>query len=181
VSAVTPIWRQYEKQIADSIRRHASPDARVSFNDRGKLTLPGRFSGVPRQIDIMVEGTFAGLADIRRMIVDCKCFSRRVDIPHVEAFAGMLEDVNVEMGLLVTTEGFSAAASERAKHVRGMTIDVVALDELAKWRPRKPAIAYTAGTNTATLSYWDDGHLITEVVSPQLAQELVAVKGEAES
>jgi hypothetical protein len=171
---MAPLWKQYEMQIASSLRQHASPDARVIFDDRGKLKLPGRFSGVLRQIDVLVEGSFAGLPGERRMLVDCKCFSRKIDIPHVEAFAGMLDDVNVEMGLLVTTEGFTDAAKERARHVRGMIIDVVELDELAKWRPRRPAVAHTSGTDTATLSYFDDDKLLTEVVSLDLARRLIA-------
>jgi restriction endonuclease Mrr len=107
------------------------------------------------------------------MIVDCKCFSRNVDVQAVEAFAGFLDDVNVELGLLVTTAGFSEAARRRAEHVRGLRLDVVELDELAKWLPRRPTVAHTSGTNTATLTYTDGDGTYTEVVSVAFAQRLL--------
>jgi hypothetical protein len=168
-----PQWKAYEAQIAASLRRLASPDANVTFDDRGTLVLPGRFSGIDRQVDVLVEGRFAGLPEIRRMIVDCKCFSRNVDVQAVEAFAGFLDDVNVELGLLVTTAGFSEAARRRAEHVRGLRLDVVELDELAKWLPRRPTVAHTSGTNTATLTYTDGDGTYTEVVSVAFAQRLL--------
>ena len=107
------------------------------------------------------------------MVVDCKCFNRNVDVRHIEAFAGFLEDVNVDLGLLVTTAGFSQAARSRAEHVRGMRLDVVELDDLALWLPRRPTVAHTSGTNTATLTYTDLDGTYTEVVSVEFAQRLL--------
>jgi hypothetical protein len=57
--AMGPLWKQYEAQIAENLRGRAAPRARITFDDRGQLKLPGRFSGVERQIDILVEGDFA--------------------------------------------------------------------------------------------------------------------------
>jgi hypothetical protein len=169
---VTPLWKQYEAQIAGSLRKQAAPEATIKFDEHGALKLPGRYSLIDRQIDVLVEGTFAGLDD-RRMVVDCKCFSRNIDVPHVETFAGLMDDVNVELGLLITTSGYSAAARRRAHHVRGLRLDVVKLDDLAKWRPRRPTIAHTSGTDTATLTYTDNGETLTEVVPREFANRLL--------
>jgi hypothetical protein len=49
-----PEWRKYEKQIYDRLVQSASGDERaeVVFDKR----LPGRRSGVERQVDVYVRG-----------------------------------------------------------------------------------------------------------------------------
>jgi len=170
-----PLWKAYEQQIAESLREAAGADAEVTFDDRGRQRLPGRFSKIDRQIDVIVKGRFAGLSSPHTMIVDCKLINHRLDVTHVEAFAGLLDDVGVSVGLLVSSDGFSPAAQRRAEAVRGLELDVVQLDDLAKWRPRKPAIATTSGTSQATLTYLDTrGEVHTESVNPHLAQQLIS-------
>jgi hypothetical protein len=53
------------------------------------------------------------------MAVDCKCFSRNVDVKNVETVMGLVEDVGADLALIVTTEGFSEGAKRRAKAARG--------------------------------------------------------------
>lgn len=170
---VEPAWKTYERQIADRIRSRAAPDAAVTFDMDGQQTLRGRFSRIDRQIDVIVCGRFAGLDGTLRMIVDCKCWGRKVDVPAVEAFGGLVDDVGAPLGLLVTTLGYSDAAKRRAEGFRTVQLDVVPFDELAAWRPRRPTVAITAGTNTATLSYWEAGQLHTELVDPDLARRVL--------
>jgi len=168
-----PEWKLYERQIYAKLKAGVAADAEVTFDERGTQRLPGRFSEVDRQIDVIVRGTFAGLPGIHTLIVDCKLFGRRLDVTHVEAFAGLLDDVNVTMGLLVTGEGFSEAAMRRAAATRGMQLDVVNLDELEKWLPRRPTVGMTAGASSATLTYSDvDGVIRTNVVDPELARRI---------
>jgi hypothetical protein len=82
------------------------------------------------------------------------------------------------LGLLVTAEGFSEAAKRRAAAIRGMGLDVVELDELQKWLPRRPVVGRTAGASTATLSCRDDeGVIRTSVVDTDLAGRLVTERG----
>jgi len=50
-----------------------------------------------RQIDILVEGEIAGF-DIS-IIIDCKYFSRKVDVKHVESF------IKINPTLLITRAG----------------------------------------------------------------------------
>ncbi len=173
-----PGWKLYEKQIYAKLKTGVAADAEVTFDERGSQRLPGRFSGVDRQIDVIVRGTFAGFPDIQTMIVDCKLVRRRLDVTHVEAFAGLLDDVNVTLGLLVTAEGFSEAAKRRAAAIRGMELDVVELDELQKWLPRRPVVGRTAGASTATLSHRDDeGVIRRSVVDTNLAGRIVTERG----
>jgi hypothetical protein len=123
-------WRAYEEQIHERLLRLAGLDAEVTFDAR----LPGKLSGVERQVDIFISGTFANVGTAT-MAVDCKCFSRKVDVKNVEMAIGLVEDVGSDLGLIVTTEGFSAGAKRRAKAVRGITLDVVPYDDLADWEP----------------------------------------------
>ncbi len=166
-----PVWKAYERQIYEALKAHVAEDAEVTFDEGGRQKLPGRYSEIDRQIDVIVQGTFAGLPGVHTMIVDCKSFSENVDVKDVEAFIGLVEDVNADLGLLVTSAGYSSAAKKRAAAVRGIILDVVPLDELAFWLPRRPAVAWTAGTSTATLTYFDtQGGIHTELVTPELAQ-----------
>ena len=47
-------------------------------------------------------------------VVDCKSYSKRVDVKHVEAAIGMAADVSADIALIVTTVGYSEAALARA-------------------------------------------------------------------
>jgi hypothetical protein len=124
-------WKQYENQIFERLKEMAGPDAEVNFD----VSMPGRLSRVDRQIDVFVRGDFAGHVTRATMAVDCKCFSRKVDVKDVETFIGLVEDVGTDFGLLVTTEGFSEAAKNRAAAARGMKIDIVPYEELPDWEP----------------------------------------------
>jgi hypothetical protein len=124
-------WRAYESQIFEQLKKVAGDDATVELD----VSLPGRFSRADRQVDVYVEGNFAGKVSHGTMAVDCKCFSRRVDVKDVETFIGLVEDVGTDFGLLVTTEGYSEAARNRAEAARGVKIDIVPYEELSEWEP----------------------------------------------
>jgi hypothetical protein len=128
-----PRWREYESQIFELLRGKAVGHATIDADQK----LPGRFSGIDRQIDIAVRGRFAGLpyGDEQLMIVDCKCFASNVDVKGVEAFAGMVDDVGAAIGLMSTNQGFSPAARARARGTRGLLVDVVEFGALDDWHP----------------------------------------------
>ena len=169
-----PEWKAYEKQIYEKLKAHVAADAEVTFDEGGTQRLPGHLSETDRQIDVIVRGHFADLPDVHTMIVDCKCFSKKIDVKDVEAFIGLVEDVNADFGLLVTRNGFSKAARTRSAAVRGIVLDIVPLDdELAVWLPRRPVVAITTGAETGTLTYFDsEGRMYTETVSLELAKRV---------
>jgi hypothetical protein len=170
---VPPEWKAYEQQIYEALKTHVAADAEVTFDEGGNQKLSGHLSEIDRQIDVIVRGHFAGLPGVHTMIVDCKCFARNINVTDVEAFIGLVEDVNADFGLLVTRTGYSKAARTRAAAVRAIVLDVVPLDELAVWLPRRPSVAITAGANSGTLTYFDsEGHVHTESVSLELAQRV---------
>ena len=101
-------WRMYES-YGFGMLQSRFPGARVINNAH----LPGLKSGTNRQIDILVEWKDGGF-DFR-IALDCKCYKRNVDVKDVESFLGMLEDIRVSKGVLLTTKGYSKAAYERAR------------------------------------------------------------------
>lgn len=102
-------WKEYEKEIHDYFRSQF-PNADISYN----VKINGRYSKVSRQIDILIEDYIAG--NRMRIVVDGKYFSEKIDVKDVEMFIGMLNDCEANKGLLITQEGFSEAAINRAYH-----------------------------------------------------------------
>lgn len=123
-------WREYEQLIEERLRKLADPQAEILFDH----TLVGKHSRARRQVDIFVRGTFAGRVAQATMAVDCKCWSSNVDVSDADRFVGFIDDLGVDLGLLVTTHGFSEAAKLRAEAARGVKCDVVPFEELEDWR-----------------------------------------------
>ena len=172
-----PAWRRYEQQIYEHLKRKAT-GAKVSFDKDGRQRLPGHWSKVERQIDVIVRGTFPGFPDELALIVDCKCFSKKVDVGDVDRFLGLVLDVRQPLGLMITNVGYSKAALQRAKENPGVSLDVVELDHLAGWEARLPTIAYTAGTNTATATTTtSDGATYTQVIDLGIARRILERHG----
>lgn len=100
-------WKDYEIEIHNYFKE-MYPNADISHN----VTVTGRYSKVERQIDILIEDYVAGSRI--RIVIDGKFFSERIDVKEVEMFIGMLNDCEANKGLLITQEGFSKAAINRA-------------------------------------------------------------------
>jgi Restriction endonuclease len=133
-------WEQYEQYICRRLREWAGDTATIEFNAK----LPGKFSGVLRQVDALVTGDFAGATSLTAA-VDCKRYSRKVHVKHVDQFVGFVGDVQTDVGLLVTNIGFTPAAHARAsqgiklltvEHVPQPQIFVAEIDNLPRiYRP----------------------------------------------
>ncbi len=119
---------EYENGVADVLGYLAGDAAVVERNAR----MPGRLSGKRRQIDVKVTGTVFGSGNVT-MIVDCKRYKKPIDVTHVAAFVGLVEDVGADVGLLVTTTGISDAARTYAENQRGIWLNVFSVDELTAW------------------------------------------------
>lgn len=100
-------WKDYEKEIHNHFKV-MFPNADISYD----VNVYGRYSKVERQIDILIEDYIVGSR--MRIVVDGKYFSKKVDVKDVEMFIGMLNDCEANKGLLITQEGFSKAAINRA-------------------------------------------------------------------
>lgn len=117
-------WKKYEKEILRYFEE-TYPDTQIYFDKK----ILGRFSKTPRQIDILIEGELAGYPI--RIAVDCKYFSRNIDVKVVESFCAMVEDIKAHQGVLITAKGYSQAAINRAHYgSQKVELDIINFEEL---------------------------------------------------
>ncbi|WP_374972953.1 restriction endonuclease [Spongiibacter marinus] len=102
-------WRDYEIYIHKHFER-LFPEANIQHDVKRE----GIFSKTQRQIDILIEGKIAGFP--LTIVVDCKYFSKKVDVKQVESFLSFLADLKVSKGVLITNGGYTDAAFNRATY-----------------------------------------------------------------
>jgi hypothetical protein len=121
-----PSWRQFEKDIALALER-GHPAATVRHNVR----LPGLRSGVPRQVDILLEESRGAVTFTTA--VEAKDHRRPLDVKHVEEFIGMLGDIGVSRGMMISPIGYTAAAFARAfRDDVDLDLDILSADEFLR-------------------------------------------------
>ncbi|MEL7167922.1 MAG: restriction endonuclease [Bacteroidota bacterium] len=117
-------WRDYEHYIHRHLQR-MYPGTSI----RHDVKLPGKLSGVPRQVDILISGELAGFE--LKIAVECKHLGRKVDVKVVEAFISFCQDVGANKGVIITNGGYSEAALNRAHHdTQDVELRIVNLDDL---------------------------------------------------
>lgn len=123
-----PEWREYEREVRDElVSRYGEAAVRYDVKVRGVV------SETRRQIDVVVDES--DLTDRSQIAVDAKFRNRRIDVKDVEAFMGMLNDVRVGRGLMITNLGYSDAALARAhRDDVDLDLDVLTLDEFREWQ-----------------------------------------------
>lgn len=106
-----PDWKELENLVA-MIQKQLSPDASVQHN----VMLEVIDSETKRQIDVLVEQNIGQYT--MRIVIDCKDYSRPVDVKGVEEFHGLVQDVRAHKGALVCPAGFTKSALKRAKKLQ---------------------------------------------------------------
>lgn len=121
-------WKKYEKEILKYFQE-TFPETTISFDQ----TIIGKYSKVTRQIDILIEGEVAGYEI--KIVVDCKNFSKNIDVKQVESFCSMVEDIEAHQGVLITQKGFSQAAINRAYYGNNkVELDIINFDDLKEFQ-----------------------------------------------
>ncbi len=134
-------WKEYEYEIFEYFKGQY-PDAEITL-DAKKI---GLYSKTERQIDILIEQYVAGNRIV--IAIDGKYFNKRVDVKAVESYIGMLEDIDAHKGLLISKEGFSEAAYNRAYFgPTEIELDILNFEDLHYFQAHS-AIPY-AGDNGA--------------------------------
>ena len=106
-----PKYAIYERCVAAlAVEREERITSSVMANAR----IRGILSGRSRQIDVVIEDLRFSPKDFR-VIVDAKCLKRKIDVPRVEAFEGVMRDVQASHGVLVVSSGITPAALRRAQ------------------------------------------------------------------
>ena len=137
-----PDWRDYEREIHDEVVCKY-PDASVTHDVR----LPGVLSSSQRQIDVLIEERVHGHAV--RTAIDAKYHGRPIDVKQVEAFIGLLHDVEVDRGIMICPTSFSNAALTRAlRDDVDLDLDIFTLDGFKQWQVAG-AIPYAERTAVA--------------------------------
>lgn len=112
-------WEKYEDQIFEKLNE-LFPGSSIEKNQKIK----GRYSERSRQIDILVRQEIIGREIL--IVIDCKKFSKRIDVKTVESFIGFSEDVEAHIGIMITNVGYTKSADKRAKnHHKDIQLDIV--------------------------------------------------------
>ncbi len=120
-------WEKYEEQIFEKLNS-LFPDSSIEKNQR----IIGRFSERSRQIDILIRSKSIGRELI--IVIDCKKFSKRIDIKTVESFIGFSEDVGAHIGIMITNIGYSKSAEKSAKnHHKNIQLDIVEFESFDEY------------------------------------------------
>jgi hypothetical protein len=69
-----------------------------------------------REVDVLVEGEFAGTAI--KMAIECRDRSRKNDVEWIDGLIGKYRDIDVQRVIAVSKTGFSETAAEKAKNNR---------------------------------------------------------------
>ncbi len=80
-----------------------------------------------RQIDVLITSNIAG-HEIKN-IIECKDYLRKVDLPKVDAFHSIIQDVRANKGIIVSRIGFSKNAVQKAHR---LGISLCKADHLSK-------------------------------------------------
>lgn len=123
-----PDWEIYERMIA----RMMSDTIRTDLSVTPNAKVLGLKSGVKRQIDVLIDARHE-TDNTRRIIVDAKRRTRKIDVTDVEAFQGLMEDVGATHGYLVCPAGHTPTAERRAQDA--VTIALVPLNHLHDFDP----------------------------------------------
>lgn len=112
-------WEKYEHQIFDKLNE-LFPNSDIKKNQR----IIGKYSERSRQIDILVKSKPINREIL--IVIDCKKFSKKINVKTVESFIGFSEDVGAHIGIMITNIGYSKSAEKRAKnHHKDIQLDVV--------------------------------------------------------
>lgn len=120
-----PEWREYEKFIFEKLSEEFS-DCKILFNQK----VLGLFSGIDRQVDVLIRGNLGGHPILGA--VECKLFKKNIDIKNVDAFVDFLEDINANLGIMITKTGYSKAARTRIFDTR-IKPEIVNWDEFPEY------------------------------------------------
>lgn len=117
-------WKKYESEILTYFQE-TYPETTITFDKK----IIGKYSKTERQIDIFIEGEIAGYEI--KIVVDCKYFSKNIDVKQVESFCSMVEDVDAHQGVLITKKGYSKAAINRAYYGnQKVELDIINFDKI---------------------------------------------------
>ena len=124
-------WKDYEDAVYEECQRaYHFREAEIIKNTH----IVGKYSGVKRQIDVLVKLLKKGIVT-STVIIECKHYGKKINVKIVDSFIGCLEDVGAEKGIIVSEKGFTKAAISRAhKGKDEIEVDILSLGELQQFQ-----------------------------------------------
>lgn len=119
-------WQEYEDIVYEMFRANY-PDW---FFERN-VHITGKITGKRRQIDIASRTHVVGHPHL--IVIDCKKRSKKVDVNDVEGFLGLLDDVDANLGILVTDKGWTSTAEGRTKKGR-VRLDIIGPQQIKEYK-----------------------------------------------
>lgn len=122
-------WLKYEELVYQECLR-IFDKAHVSYNAKIK----GKYSLQKRQIDILIsqcniDGSTYTIA------IDTKHYKNKIDVKCVESFIGMLGDIDVNIGIIISDIGFTKGAIKRATNSPDkIQVDIMSMLELSQFQ-----------------------------------------------
>lgn len=103
-----PKWKKFEELVTE-VQRKLSPKSQVKHNDkiRGK-------TGALRQVDVSIRDTIGQFQIL--VVIDCKDQKDPVDLPDVEKWIGLVQDIGANKGAIVSSSGFTSPAITKGKN-----------------------------------------------------------------
>ena len=103
-------WQKCEEYILTKLEEQF-PDSEILSNQK----MPGRYSKTKRQVDVLLRGKLAKWDMLG--VVECKCFSKKINVKSVDQFIGMVNDIGGHVGVMFTNVGYSRSAADAEKRV----------------------------------------------------------------
>ena len=164
-------WREYEIYITRHFQR-LFPETSIQHNVRRE----GLMSKVKRQIDILIEGKVAGF-DLS-IIVDCKYFNKKIDVKEVESFLSFLQDLKASKGILITNNGYTEAAYNRATYdTQDIELRIINFEDLDQFQGflaipySKSECAVVSAPDGWVVDASGEGHYVASFYPAGLSQE----------
>lgn len=158
MSHAIPGWELYERLVARMVADQLETDLCVTPNAH----IVGRITGIRRQIDVLIEARH-DTDNSRRIIVDAKRRSRKIDVREVESLRGLMEDVGATHGYLVSPSGHTKAAEKRAQ--AAVSIRILSLDHLENFDPSTWPRCQREGCERGRV-FWDGYPELTKILQP---------------
>ena len=114
-------WQEYQEAVG-KLYEKADGFGNVHKN----ITRPDKVTGRPRQVDVLVEFEIGGHKF--DMLIDAKFHKDKIDVKAVESVLCLAESVGVHKAVIVASNGWTDAASEKAQHA-GMDLMLLRVDE----------------------------------------------------
>lgn len=123
---------EYERLVRDIYQAIQQTDGLDTVQLLHNQRIEGK-SGLRHQVDIYWERKTKG--KLSRVAIECKYYSRRVEIGKVRDFFGVLSDIGEIQGILVTKVGFGSGAITFADHY-GIQLKEIRFPQHQDWQGR---------------------------------------------